>query len=73
MELKTCQDCEIEKPIDDFDTIKRIDKSYKLNFCKKCAWLRRKKKGYQTYHQKHPEKWNAYQKAYKKKKYNESK
>jgi len=62
MITKVCIDCNQEKSIDDFQSVR---KKWKLNFCKKCSWLRRKAKGYQTYQQKHPEKWNIYQKEYK--------
>lgn len=77
METKICCDCGLEKPVDKFCAIRKKDNivTCRVNFCNPCAWIRRKKNNTPSnyYYAKNPAAWNAYQKAYAKRKRAEKK
>jgi hypothetical protein len=69
--MKTCIDCKQEKETCDFVKVKSYKgKDYYTKFCRKCNYQRRKSKGsFTPYTNAYREKWNAYQREYKKKVY----
>lgn len=83
IDSKICCDCGENKPITEFNICNKVDSKvkgadkivYRLNFCGKCAWIRRKKAGTPSnyYYSKNPEAWNAYQREYAKRKRQEKK
>lgn len=73
---KKCTDCGLEKPLKEFNISSRYkDKEYRLSFCGKCAWIRRKnsKTPSNYYYAINPEAWNAYQREYARRKNKERK
>lgn len=77
MELsRICKDCSIEKPIEEFSICSsKGGKTWRLRFCKKCSWVRRKSSDNPSnyYYEKNRDAWNTYQREYAKKKYWENK
>lgn len=73
---KICCDCKIEKPDEDFTLLRKNNKyEYRLNFCTKCAYIRRKLSDNPSnyYYAKNPTAWNKYQREYAKRKRQEKK
>lgn len=63
METRVCKKCGCERPLIKFRTIN--EDCYRSYTCNVCVYQDQKKKGLHSYHKKNPEKWNAYQRYYR--------